>query len=161
MWKDKTIPDHWHWKLLCPIPKTEVATTVLANLRPIMLVEALRKLWVGITVKKMANLWFSHRIMSPDQFGYTRTRSTVTSCLSLINTLDDFEANSRNLFLGLHKSFRYDTLRPPPPSLPSCFRSKGSCRLADRNRHQRLDHCQDSLRPTPPHQQPTHIFPPC
>ena len=42
MWQDRSIPDSWKWKWLVPIPKN--SSERLQDIRPIMLMEVLRKL---------------------------------------------------------------------------------------------------------------------
>jgi len=42
MWQDRSIPACWKWKWLVPIPKN--SSERLQDIRPIMLMEVLRKL---------------------------------------------------------------------------------------------------------------------
>ena len=94
------IPDHWHWKLLCPIPKADKDPQVLDNLRPIMLVECLRKLWVGIVIHRLSTFLTKENFLSASQHGYVCHRSTVTSGLQLLDCLDDFSENRIATFLS-------------------------------------------------------------
>ena len=94
------IPDHWHWKLLCPIPKPDKDPQQLCNLRPIMLVECLRKLWVGIIIHRLAVFLSKEKLLSDAQHGYVAHRSTVTSGLQLLDDLDDFNENRIDIFLS-------------------------------------------------------------
>ena len=45
-------PTHWTWKWITPIPKV-AGDNSLENIRPISLVEVLRKVWSGIRVKRI------------------------------------------------------------------------------------------------------------
>ena len=94
------IPDHWHWKLLCPIPKADKDPQNLENLRPIMLVECLRKLWVGIVIRRLSVFLTQQQLLSPSQHGYVAHRSTVTSGLQLLDNIDDFSENRIDLYLS-------------------------------------------------------------
>lgn len=101
LWHDNhLIPDHWHWKLLCPIPKADKDPQVLDNLRPIMLVESLRKLWVGIIISRLSVFLTQEPILSTSQHGYVAHRSTVTSTLQLLDNIDDFSENRIDMYLS-------------------------------------------------------------
>ena len=101
LWEDNhRIPDHWHWKLLCPIPKADKDPQALDNLRPIMLVESLRKLWVGILIRRLSVFLTAENFLSSSQHGYTAHHSTVTSGLQLVDNLDDFDENRIDIFLS-------------------------------------------------------------
>jgi hypothetical protein len=41
--RDVYVPEHWKWRWLCPIPKAGLETTSWANLRPLMLLDSIRK----------------------------------------------------------------------------------------------------------------------
>ena len=101
LWEDNHLtPDHWNWKLLCPIPKADKDPQVLDNLRPIMLVECLRKLWVGILIRRLSVFLTKEDFLSKSQHGYVARRSTVTSGLQLVDSLDDFNENRIDIFLS-------------------------------------------------------------
>eukprot|EP00595_Chromulina_sp_UTEXLB2642_P001344 CAMPEP_0196768582 /NCGR_PEP_ID=MMETSP1095-20130614/42952_1 /TAXON_ID=96789 ORGANISM="Chromulina nebulosa, Strain UTEXLB2642" /NCGR_SAMPLE_ID=MMETSP1095 /ASSEMBLY_ACC=CAM_ASM_000446 /LENGTH=346 /DNA_ID=CAMNT_0042138439 /DNA_START=2760 /DNA_END=3797 /DNA_ORIENTATION=- len=44
LYRHNHVPNQWNWRLLCYIPKSEGTTTV-GNLRPLALIESLRKMW--------------------------------------------------------------------------------------------------------------------
>jgi hypothetical protein len=52
LWENKSIPIWWGDKLLCGIPKKADSST-LANVRPIELLEVLRKLWTSLIVVRI------------------------------------------------------------------------------------------------------------
>ena len=62
LWEDKTTPTWLRKKWLCPIPKDPDSSS-LDKLRPIMLIEVIRKLWTGTIIRKLResweNIWFS------------------------------------------------------------------------------------------------------
>lgn len=101
LWNNnQMIPDHWHWKLLCPIPKADKDPQALENLRPIMLVECLRKLWVGITIRRLSMYLTQSHLLSDSQHGYVAHRSSVTSGLQLLDDLDDLNSNRLPIYLS-------------------------------------------------------------
>jgi len=51
LWEKKTVPDEWVRKWLVLIPKGDGGT--LDELRPLMLLEATRKIWSGIFLARM------------------------------------------------------------------------------------------------------------
>ena len=50
-WKTRTPIEGWGDRWLVPIPKIEDPT--LKDLRPLMLVEVIRKIWVGLLMNKI------------------------------------------------------------------------------------------------------------
>jgi hypothetical protein len=56
LWENKSIPIWWGDKLLCGIPKKADSST-LANVRPIGLLEVLRKLWTSLIVVRIQDVW--------------------------------------------------------------------------------------------------------
>ena len=48
-WQKAEIPDFMKWKWLVPIPKKENPT--VKQLRPIMLIEVLRKVWTSLVIE--------------------------------------------------------------------------------------------------------------
>jgi hypothetical protein len=51
------VPDWWKFSWLVPIPKSDDPFVTPSNLRPIILLEVMRKVWVGITIKKIQDCW--------------------------------------------------------------------------------------------------------
>ena len=63
----------WGW--LCPKPKDPEQGITLDGLRPLMLLEVLRKIWkiwVWILVRKIVILWEVHQIPTPSQHGFRK-----------------------------------------------------------------------------------------
>ena len=53
MWQDHHIPAAWKWKWFVPIPKN--SSRRIQDIRPIMLMEVLRKLWTGLLVDEITS----------------------------------------------------------------------------------------------------------
>ena len=66
------IPDWLKYSWLVPLPKSEDPFTTASNLRPIILLEIMRKVWIGITLKKIQDCW-----EKPDRLNSTRQRGVA------------------------------------------------------------------------------------
>jgi hypothetical protein len=55
-WGTKDIPEWWKWKTLCLKPKNPEHITP-DTLRPLVLVEVLRKIWIGLIIQQINNTW--------------------------------------------------------------------------------------------------------
>eukprot|EP01042_Synura_sphagnicola_P036407 gene36407-biopygen4424 len=95
MWTHQHTPASWKWKWLVPIPKGH--STKVEDMRPIMLMEVLRKLWTGLIVKRITSLQ-KHGVLSLNQHGYLPKRGTDTANLQLLNTLESAWDEQRPLY---------------------------------------------------------------
>jgi len=96
--RDVHVPSNWKWRWLCPIPKSTSDTTVWADLRPLMLLECLRKLWVDLITRQITAALSKHGFLSTNQAGFVRNKSTTTSILHLVTALEETSENSTSLF---------------------------------------------------------------
>ena len=87
---DGSSPQHWAWKWLAPIPKVTSNVTV-KDLRPLSLIEVLRKLWNGIQVRKVWPLLAKHNLLHNAQNAYLRNRGCKDASIQLINALEEAE----------------------------------------------------------------------
>ena len=85
----------WKDKLLCGIPKKNGETS-LSNVRPIGLLEILRKLWTSIIVTRIQLVWGKHGILHPSQSGYKWRRGTSTAITQVINAMEDARLSPDN-----------------------------------------------------------------
>jgi hypothetical protein len=90
-WEDKHIPASWKWRWLVPIPKKPTDAPTLDELRPLMLCEALRKVWSALVITKIQNALYQHKALDPAQHGYLFGRSTGTASMIHINGIEDAE----------------------------------------------------------------------
>ena len=81
-------PKWLQWGWLCPKPKDPSAGITLDGLRPLMLLEVLRKLWVRIYIRKIVHLWEVHQALTPSQHGFRRGHGTDSALMVHLNTLD-------------------------------------------------------------------------
>ena len=74
------------------------AEVTLDGLRPLMLIEVLRKAWVGIIISKSTSAWERHLILSPSQHGFRRGRGTDTALAEFINAREHAEELNTPLY---------------------------------------------------------------
>ncbi len=72
MQKDNHTPDWWKGDWLVPMPK--VMNPTEKDLRPLMMVEVLRKAWYSFSIKKMWVFLEKHKLIQINQFAYRRDR---------------------------------------------------------------------------------------
>ena len=86
----------WGW--LCPKPKDPEAEVTLDGLRPLILLEVLRKIWVGIVVSRITGAWEGHRVLAPAQHGFRPGRGTDSALLQFLNATEHAEETSTSLY---------------------------------------------------------------
>ena len=92
-------PTQWKWKWISPIPKV-AGDNSLENIRPISLVEILRKVWTGIRVSKIWRLVEKFGLLHPSQHGYRRKRGTDTMTVQLLDILEHARESHSDLALA-------------------------------------------------------------
>ena len=88
----------WGDKLLQIIPKIKGAG--LKDLRPLMLVEVMRKVWVGIVMKKIARFWEKWGLIDKSQHAYLRGKGTHTAIPIIINCMETAKDFATDLYLS-------------------------------------------------------------
>ena len=87
MWPSRHTPGWWKNRWLVPLAKPGLPQTP-KNLRPICLVEVMRKLWMSITINRFKTVWEKHGILDDSQHGFRGERGTDSALLSIINELE-------------------------------------------------------------------------
>ena len=77
LWAAGRIPSNWSQKWLVLIPKG--AGGSLDDFRPLMLIEALRKIWSGIFLRRIRNFLEENKLLHPSQHGMCRGAGTDTA----------------------------------------------------------------------------------
>ena len=95
-----TTPAWLQWGWLCPKPKAPEHGITLDGLRPLMLLEVLRKLWVWIIVRKIVRLWETHQALTPSQHGFRRGHGTDSALIVHLNCLEHARHTNTPLFLS-------------------------------------------------------------
>ena len=93
-------PSWLQWGWLCPKPKDPDNGITLDGLRPLMLLEVLRKLWVWIHVRKIVHLWAKHQALTPSQHGFRRGHGTDSALIVHLNCLEHARHTGNPLFLS-------------------------------------------------------------
>ena len=96
-WVTKEIPDDWKWRWLLPIPKVEDPT--LKQLRPLSLMEVLRKLWSKLFVRRITDHLHESGCMNPNQHG-GKGKGTDSAVLEFLATLETAKELHSELFLS-------------------------------------------------------------
>jgi hypothetical protein len=91
------VPDTWQKRDMALIPKKEPITP--KNLRPIMLLEATRKIWLSILANRLDSVMTAQGIFHPAQTGCSKNRGTEDAILTVINCLEDAHERREELHL--------------------------------------------------------------
>ena len=73
-WTTRTPLEGWGDRWLVPVPK--IKDPGLKDLRPIVLVDVLRKVWVGLLLNKIRNTWDKWGLINEAQHGFMTGRGT-------------------------------------------------------------------------------------
>jgi hypothetical protein len=86
LWRDRAIPEYWRWRWIAPIPKKDEPE--LEELRPITLIEALRKIWISLFIRRFQNMWDELGTLNSGQHGFLRKRGTDSAIVEVLNALE-------------------------------------------------------------------------
>ena len=121
LWPTKTNPDSWKWKWLTLIPKKDKVPNQYGNMRPLMLIEALRKLWVDIALRPIIKAWNDSNLFSRMQHGSTWKRSTYSSIMEVQALIEEAEELTTLLFISSFDfSKAFDSI--DPDAIDFCLR---------------------------------------
>ena len=101
LWLDRETPDWWKWRFLVPIGKgEEQPETDLSNVRPLMLLEPLRKAWTGIFNLRFRRIREKHGILNESQHGFRPRRGCSDALMQTHNLLESVHEMSDKLYLS-------------------------------------------------------------
>ena len=83
---------------LCPKPKDQSAEVTLDGLRPLILLEVLLKLRVGIVIQRITRAWERHHVLTDAQHGFRPGRGTDTALLQFINAREHADESGTQLY---------------------------------------------------------------
>ena len=86
LWEEGRVPSNWCQKWLVLIPKG--AGGALDDFRPLMLIEALRKVWSGIFLRRIQTFLEDNRVLHASQHGSSRGAGTDTAAPIFIDALE-------------------------------------------------------------------------
>ena len=129
LWGQPITPSWLEWGWLCPKPKDPEAEVTLDGLKPLILLEVLRKLWVGIIIGRITRAWERHRVLADAQHGFRPGRGTDAALIQFINAREHAEEAAPPpallLELGHPKGLRLGPTRRHGNKLDSPRRSDG------------------------------------
>ena len=85
-WKKRESSPGWEVRWLAPIPKIQDPS--LDDLRPLMLVEVMRKIWVGLIMEKIRRFWAKWKLIDENQHGFIGGKGTHTAMPHIINCME-------------------------------------------------------------------------
>ena len=95
---EQSVPLFWKNKALIPMPKAHDPT--LEQLRPLMLIEVLRKAWCGFSVSKVWAFLEKHQVLEDIQFAYRRNREAGVAQLCMRNSIEEAQETESAILLG-------------------------------------------------------------
>jgi len=98
MYEEFHAPQWFKDRWLCPLPKKENPT--VDDLRPISLLETLRKLWLGLIMRRFTNMVKEHVLLDERQHGGIAGRSCETALMRLITNLEESEERFSQLHIA-------------------------------------------------------------
>ena len=112
IWEERHIPESWKHKWVVLIPKVKAPQVPIDKLRPICLLETMRKVWTAIIKSKILKTLQRHNVLQSTQAGFRPGYSTETSLLQFINILEQAEQyHSPLYYVSFDISKAFD--RPP------------------------------------------------
>jgi len=98
-WSTKQIPEWWKWKTLFLKPKNPERITP-DSLRPLVLVEVLRKIRIGLIIQRINDTWARRGILHTTQHVFRPKRGTDTALLQLQIIFEQLAINETPLSLS-------------------------------------------------------------
>ncbi len=89
VWTSRETPPEWKWKWLVTIPKSFDPYPQVKDLRPISLVEALRKIWISLINQQINIAITKFNVPRPSQHGSIPTRGTCRAALVHLDYLEE------------------------------------------------------------------------
>jgi hypothetical protein len=97
-WLERKGLKGWGIRLLAPIPKKP--NPELKDLRPLMLVEVMRKIWVGLITSHVTSFLMKHHLINDNQHAYLRGKGTHTAVPQLINAMETAKEYCTDLYIS-------------------------------------------------------------
>ena len=95
-WMHHGMATEWKWRWLVPLLKKGGLTTT--DLRPIMLLDVLRKIWTTLIMDRITSVLHKHKVLRATQHAYLPKRGTDSANLQVINTLETAFDEERTLY---------------------------------------------------------------
>jgi len=95
-WTHHGLAKEWQWRWLVPLLKK--GGTTIDDLRPIMLLDVLRKIWTTLVMNSITSVLLKHKVLRATQHAYLPHRGTDSANLQVINTLETAFEEKRTLY---------------------------------------------------------------
>ena len=95
-WTHHGVAKEWQWRWLVPLLKKGGST--IQDLRPIMLLDVLRKLWTTLVMSSITSVLLKHKVLRATQHAYLPHRGTDSANMQVINTLETAFDEKRTLY---------------------------------------------------------------
>ena len=92
------VPAYWKYKWLVPMPKTPDPSP--KELRPLMLVETLRKVWCSFAVHKVWKFLEDHHLLESTQFAYRKHHEGGIAQLQLTNAIEEAAESGASIYVS-------------------------------------------------------------
>ena len=97
LWEKRASLPTWKWRELSPLPKV-LENITINDIRPLTLIETLRKVWASIIINRIKQFWIKHSIIHPSQHAYTEARGVDTVHPQHRNLLEESRETCSSLF---------------------------------------------------------------
>ena len=113
-WTDNTIPASWKWRWLVPLQKDDEPIPTVSLTRPVMLIEALRKIWSSTLLQRIQTIWDKHNYLQDSQHAFRRGRSTTTVTLQFLSLAETALNHNTPLYVNSSDlKSAFDTITRP------------------------------------------------
>ena len=96
MWEQRYIPPYWRVKYLHLLVK-DLSKSGLNNLRPIGLIEVLRKIWSNLVIHRIRCAMYESQFFSPAQYGFISRKGTTDELIQLTNVLEEASESNKHI----------------------------------------------------------------
>ena len=96
-WITGVYPESFYWRWLHMIPKVDNPT--IEQVRPLMLVEAIRKIWMGIPVNMISEVLQKHQILCTNQCAYMRNKGGEAALLQCLNLAEQVAETNQPAYI--------------------------------------------------------------
>jgi exonuclease III len=97
LWEERITPEAWKRRWLVPIPKVD--DPGLADLRPLVLIEALRKVWMRCIAKRIQEFWTEEQVLHGSQHGCVPDRGTDSASIILTHDMETTKEFMGDMFM--------------------------------------------------------------
>ena len=109
MWSRRHVPKSWQTREMALLPK-KPNSILLNDMRPLMLLEVLRKLWLHLILRPVATYITQQNLICPYQTGGISNSGTEDAILQVINCLEDSTERAEPLeILAFDKAKAFDS----------------------------------------------------